>query len=293
VTVGSVPPWISVRGRVGFQDRDYDACLFRAKSLHPAQQPRSAVRRSREPEILPGPGQDPVGRLRAARLRGKDTGHPRAGISGIPRGGVRPRPTRAGEKREQAPLLLAVLATVLALITPVVTLGQPPGPENIQDLWLLDAQGARVSCIEALAPGPTLVIFWRLDSKPSREAVIHLHQNRLRLETRVNRVVGITDERQAATHDFLRSQGIRFPTFCDPERRLASAYGIGYVFPSLLLLDEDLMCLGREEGGGASFDAKLRRLLEESLPKDDEPGHAWIVIAALAAVAILGVIVSR
>ncbi|MCK4547619.1 MAG: redoxin domain-containing protein [Candidatus Eisenbacteria sp.] len=156
---------------------------------------------------------------------------------------------------------------------------------------VLDEKGQPSSLQEVISPGPTLIIFWRLDSKPSREAVVHVYQNLARIQGKGIRPVAIATSPQRAAADFLRSQGIRMDSFYDPGGKVAATYELGYVYPSLLLLDENLRVQGQAEGGGASFDTHLSRLLERSGNSDHRPN--WILGGALIVIAALTFALSR
>jgi len=138
-----------------------------------------------------------------------------------------------------------------------------------------------------------LLVFWRIDSKPSREALIHLHQNRHRLSKRNIFVVGISPSERSAAATFLQTQGIGFENLYDPGGKVASALGLGYVYPSLALLDEKDNVLGRTEGGGESFDIQFSRLLCACDAGKDGGGWIWIVGSALAGAALLTLVLGR
>jgi peroxiredoxin len=193
--------------------------------------------------------------------------------------------------KDSTPVVFAFTLSLFFLLSPAPANAQE-SPEDISaQLMVQDEQGQPHSLREVVSPGPVLIIFWRLDSKPSREALIHFYQNRMRIEGRGIRPVAIAASARTAAADFVKSQGISLDSFYDPDGGVATAYQLAYVYPSLLLLDEDRSVAGKAEGGGASFDANLSRLLETEEPSGR--GSRWILGAALVALAALAVLAGR
>lgn len=191
---------------------------------------------------------------------------------------------------------LALMMVVCA--THAVAGAQTGSGDPADTLVLLDEQGQAVALHEVVFPGPVLVIFWRPDSRPSREAVIHLHQCRDRVRHRGLRLVGVvpTDTDCSAAQDFLFAQGVEFRNLCDRDWRVAEHFGMGSIVPSLLLLDREGRPVERAAGGGDSFDTNLEQLMEAAgeIPRPDVSGRWWVV-AALVGVMILGmgIVVTR
>ena len=162
-----------------------------------------------------------------------------------------------------------------------------------EGLTVEDLQGRTRHLDEILPRSNRLLVFWRVDSKPSREALIHLHQNRDRLSERNVFVVGISPSESSETAAFLHTQGIGFDTLHDPGGGVATALGLGYVYPSLALVDENGNVLGRTEGGGESFDAQFSRLLRACTAGEEGGGWIWILGSVLVGAALLGLVLGR
>lgn len=190
---------------------------------------------------------------------------------------------------------LAVASAVLAWTLHAAAPGGAAQPAEVTSAAVpgvrsLDRPESEISLEAALPEGIALVVFWRVDSKPSREAVIHLHQQGPRVRERGAHLVGITVSEPSAAREFLRAQNVGFPNYHDPGGRLAVRYGLGSVYPSLLLLDKDCRAMGKAEGGGDSFEAHLSRLLGLAEEAGDKKGRErrW---DRLAAVVLLGILV--
>jgi len=189
------------------------------------------------------------------------------------------------------PPVLVFLAGLLSLsMAPAPAGGFPEGSPEIR---LQDADGRLVPLHELLGPSRTLVVIWHPDSRPAREALIHLRQRRDDLPKDWT-ILAVTPAPAAGAHPFIETQGIDIPDFYDPGAALASRWGVGYVYPSLALLDAEGRILGTAQGGGAGFDATLARLVEiGSAPRRRSSGTRWILALGIALAAVLGVLLAR
>lgn len=201
-----------------------------------------------------------------------------------------PAPGRSRVALLLAAWLLGPFALSVLLARTARAEAMPPSPPVLRD-----RDGQPVALSQAIVGDWTLVVFWRADSRPSREALIHLHQRRGDLEDLGVAVLAVTPSPAPDAEEILRGQGLSFRNLYDTDASLASRWNLGYVFPSLVLLDRNLVVVGIAEGGGPGFDASLNRLLSltEREPEEAEGRGVgfWktllvIVLAALAAVAI-------
>jgi|GEM_PF-6773110 len=183
---------------------------------------------------------------------------------------------------------LALALSVGPLLRPYEARGKTEPDALPPDLRLFDMSGRSTTLERVCSGGSTLVLFWQLDSRPSRQALIHLHQKLNRLRTRGLNVVGITPSDPSPTREFLQAQGVGYPVWYDPEGRTASGVGLGSVYPSLMLVDARGRVIGRSEGGGDSFDANLTRLLQSGEMRAS-PGTrpVWVLGAVLAGILIM------
>ncbi len=195
--------------------------------------------------------------------------------------------------RHAAIFITLALASLLCHSGPRQAVARADSGSLPGNLTVVDVEGRTVDLEDVLPASNTLLVFWRVDSKPSREAVIHIHQNLPRLSERGVSVLALTPSDRSEVTDFLETQGIAFHNLHDPGGKVATAFELGYVYPSLVLVAEDREILGRTAGGGESFDAGLSRLLRECESRPGGRGWIWILSFAVAGAALLALGLSR
>jgi len=129
------------------------------------------------------------------------------------------------------------------------------------DLVVSTLDGERVPLSRILGPERTVVLFWEVESRTSREALIHLGGLGSTLSERKASVIAVTRGGRRPVAAFYAVQNPGVPCFIDFSGYVSDRLGVGNVLPLTVVLAPDGAELGRVEGGGGILEPRLLAVL--------------------------------